>query len=194
MDILKICRLTSPFTFKRLKPTFAELKSAIEGVKFFDKKDIASMMSGYTEYVRLAEEIPPLKVDATVSDELEAIVAFWRTNAHQLRKLNLFVRYCFTIQCSSACVERVFSILKNSFDDKQKLALEDYVQLSLMRQYNRFDMALLDDEDDDWPAPFVAPEVAAPSSSPSSPVPSPAPSPAPAPLQEPFRARPCSPL
>jgi hypothetical protein len=33
-------------------------------------------------------------------------------------------------------VERVFSILKNSFNDRQTTSLEDFVALSLIRQFN----------------------------------------------------------
>ena len=39
---------------------------------------------------------------------------------------------------SSAAAERIFSLLNNSFSsqDQQESALEDYVQLSVMLQYN----------------------------------------------------------
>ena len=37
---------------------------------------------------------------------------------------------------NSAPPERVFSILNDCFDDDQLSALDDYVQLSLMLQYN----------------------------------------------------------
>ena len=36
----------------------------------------------------------------------------------------------------SAAAERVFSLLNNSFDTKQESALEDYIHLSVMMQYN----------------------------------------------------------
>ena len=41
------------------------------------------------------------------------------------------------MQPSSAAAERVrFSILANSFSSRQEAALEDYIQLSVMWQYN----------------------------------------------------------
>ena len=40
------------------------------------------------------------------------------------------------IQPSSAAAERVFSILASSFGKQQESSLEDYVQLSVMMQYN----------------------------------------------------------
>ncbi len=40
------------------------------------------------------------------------------------------------IQPSSAAAERVFSLLANYFNERQTSALEDYIQTSLMLQYN----------------------------------------------------------
>ena len=41
------------------------------------------------------------------------------------------------LQPSSAAAERVFSILKNTFGDQQQTPLGDYVEASLMVQYNK---------------------------------------------------------
>ena len=38
---------------------------------------------------------------------------------------------------NSAPPERVFSIMKRSFDDEQTRSLNDYVELSLLTQYNK---------------------------------------------------------
>jgi len=40
------------------------------------------------------------------------------------------------VQPSSASAEHVFSLLINSFSSQQESTLEDYVQLSVMLQYN----------------------------------------------------------
>ena len=40
------------------------------------------------------------------------------------------------IQPSSAAAERVFSLLASSFNNNQESALEDYIQTSVMLQYN----------------------------------------------------------
>ena len=42
----------------------------------------------------------------------------------------------FLLQPSSGAVERVFSLLNNSFSDQQQNTLEDYVEASIMLQYN----------------------------------------------------------
>ena len=41
------------------------------------------------------------------------------------------------IQPSSAVAERVFSILNNTFTDRQDNTLQDYLESSVMLQYNR---------------------------------------------------------
>ena len=43
---------------------------------------------------------------------------------------------CRMIQSSSATSERVFSLLNNTFDEQQQGCLEDYVETSIMLQYN----------------------------------------------------------
>ena len=43
----------------------------------------------------------------------------------------------FLVQPSSAASERVFSLLKASFKDQQESSLQDYVETSLMLQYNK---------------------------------------------------------
>ena len=45
-------------------------------------------------------------------------------------------RKIFLCQPSSAAAERAFSLLKASFNEQQDSALEDYIETSLMLQYN----------------------------------------------------------
>ena len=42
----------------------------------------------------------------------------------------------FMTSKSSAAAERVFSLLSNSFGARQESSLEDYIQASIMLQYN----------------------------------------------------------
>jgi hypothetical protein len=137
IELLKICRLVNPYRFSALKPTLSEFRAAVNSLDFFEPDVVNAICVGFSDYVRLANELPPLPADHSLDDKLKAIKTFWRANAVELKPLSPFVRYCFTIQCSSAAVERVFSILKNCFGDRQTNSLEDYVCLSLMRQYNK---------------------------------------------------------
>ena len=65
-----------------------------------------------------------------------AVSAWWAAHAADLPAWAELARLVFLASPSSAAVERVFSILRNTFDAGQKLALEDYVETSLMLQYN----------------------------------------------------------
>ena len=42
-----------------------------------------------------------------------------------------------SVKPSSAASERVFSLLANSFQCQQSSSLEDYIEVSLMLQYNK---------------------------------------------------------
>ena len=46
------------------------------------------------------------------------------------------------VQPSSAAAERAFSILSNSFTDTQRSSLEDYIEISIMIQYNNKEKGL----------------------------------------------------
>jgi hAT family C-terminal dimerisation region len=136
LALLKACRLANPYAFARLQPTADEFRAAVESLDHFTAEDVLSICGGYGEYVRLCSELPALPLHSTPDYEMKSIKSFWRANHATLHKLSPFVRYCFAIQCSSAAVERVFSVLKNSFCSQQELSLEDYMCLSLMRQFN----------------------------------------------------------
>jgi len=71
--------------------------------------------------VAQAERLPRL------SDFLEERPPRWSTVLKQV----------LLIQPSSAAAERVFSILKTSFNEQQDWALIDYIQAIVMAQYNK---------------------------------------------------------
>ena len=80
------------------------------------------------EYMGLAEGV-------TKIDILE-----WRVkNEEKLPNWATAYKKIVLCQPSSAATERIFSILKNSFNADQNLALEDYIELSLMLQCNKRD-------------------------------------------------------
>ena len=61
---------------------------------------------------------------------------FWAGSYNVIPNLALLARFAFSISTSSAAAERVFSCLNASFDRNQELALEDYVELAIMLQFN----------------------------------------------------------
>ena len=61
---------------------------------------------------------------------------WWRRNCGDLPIWSACARKVLLVQPSSAASERVFSMLKASFHDQQDNSLQDYIESSLMLQYN----------------------------------------------------------
>jgi hypothetical protein len=64
------------------------------------------------------------------------ILAWWRAAKDELPSMFQFLRAVLCYSPNSCPPERVFSILNNSFDSDQKSAKADYMEYSLMLQYN----------------------------------------------------------
>ena len=88
---------------------------------------------------RLKSELPEYLVKA---DDVSADIApleWWDRQEHSLPYWSASVRKVILVQPSSAAAERVFSLLKASFNERQYGALQDYIETSLMLQYNKHD-------------------------------------------------------
>ena len=82
------------------------------------------------------KELPDyLSVAEDVSSAINPI-AWWKDQEYCLPKWSQACKYVTLIQPSSAAAERVFSMLSNSFKSRQESALEDYIEASVMLQYN----------------------------------------------------------
>lgn len=71
------------------------------------------------------------------ADASQAMSAWWAAHASRLPAWSALARHVFLLVPSSAAVERVFSILRNTFGKEQKSAGEDLMELSMFLQYNR---------------------------------------------------------
>ena len=103
------------------------------------------------EFVKsLCEELPAYKsraascrIDETgphsVTALAEAIWLWWSRQESFLPTWCAAAKVIALISPSSAAVERVFSILRRHFGDDQKRSLEDYVEGSVMLEYNSKD-------------------------------------------------------
>ena len=65
------------------------------------------------------------------------ILDWWGKNEELLPNWSTAAKKAVLVQPSSAASERVFSILNNSFGDRQNSSLEDYVEASIILQYNQ---------------------------------------------------------
>ena len=86
----------------------------------------------------LKSELPEyLAEDEDVSEKVD-VIKWWKSHEADGR-LPSWTRACrlvLLVQPSSAAAERVFSMLTNAFSTQQESSLEDYVQFSVMLQYN----------------------------------------------------------
>ena len=86
----------------------------------------------------LARELPDYlaAADGVVMANEEEKLAWWAAPIDTLPHWAGVVKTLLVIQPSSASAERVFSLLKNAFNDQQDNALEDYLEASVMIRYN----------------------------------------------------------
>ncbi len=102
--------------------TFKSLSSHFLFPKFW------SIKAWIPKYLAAAEDVSPT-VDTI-------IIVWWKR--HTCEWPPTLVKDML-VQPSSAVAERVFSILSNSFTDTQRSSLEDYIETSIMMQYNNKD-------------------------------------------------------
>ena len=83
----------------------------------------------------LKAELPAAE-DVLIQNE-EKKVEWWCGHEEQLPRWASAVKQVLLVQPSSATAERVFSILKASFNEQQNCALVVCLQASVMSQYNK---------------------------------------------------------
>ena len=128
MEIFKGCRLFSPQKIHIMQTNALAIDEALSTVPFLNTKQ---------ELDGLKAELPAYLAKAADTDQQFNILEWWKLNAPELPKWSAAARKVFLIQPSSAASERVFSLLKNSFGAQQDNALKDYVEASLMLQFNK---------------------------------------------------------
>lgn len=121
----KAARLFSPSKVQEIKPSCAEVDSLM----------IFPFLSGCLD--GLKRELPAyLAASEDISSDHDP-VTFWKTHRSSLPTWATALSKVLLVQPSSAAAERVFSILKQSFGDQQYRSLQDYIEASLMLQYNK---------------------------------------------------------
>ena len=82
-------------------------------------------------------ELPSYVAKADGIDPNFCRLRWWKSNSTTLPHWSALARQVLLVQPSSAAAERVFSLLANSFGDQQTSALQDYIETSIMLQYNK---------------------------------------------------------
>ena len=126
---LQAARVMCRVTVQWLRSTPANVK-ALRQFPFLDSHDvIASLVTELPTYIAAAQ-------DVRMSCE-EDKVKWLRQQSDNLPNWSSAVMKVLLVQPSSAAAERVFSLLNASFNDLQDHALVDYLQASVMLQYNK---------------------------------------------------------
>ena len=85
----------------------------------------------------LKSELPNYLAKATDIASNVTTVDWWRRHQTDLPHWSSAAQLVSLVQPSSAAAERVFSLLQNSFNHRQDHSLQDYLESSLMLQYNK---------------------------------------------------------
>ena len=127
VSFFKGARLLSP---KKMKDTLVDTSTIDEFATAFPSLS-AQTVNG------LKAELPSYK--AAVDDVEPSVDThdWWKRHEEELPHWSTAFKLILLVQPSSAAAERVFSLLQNSFTQRQSSSLEDYIETSIMLQYNR---------------------------------------------------------
>ena len=141
---LKTARIFDPLYAKANKITTADI-DALECFKFAKHPLIApalqNMHSELNTYIAKVAAIPDLSAreitatDGKKEDSFQ-MQAWWKEARSALPNFALVLRAVLCHSPHSCAVERLFSVLNNTFDEQQTNAYSDYIELSLQLQFN----------------------------------------------------------
>ena len=126
LSAFKSSRLFCPHKLQKMQPDAASL-DCLSAFPFFKAQEIELLKAELPLYLAKTADL-----DSSI-DSLE----WWKQNASELPSWASAARKVLIVQPSSAASERIFSLLKSSFGDQQDASLQDYIETSLMLQYNR---------------------------------------------------------
>lgn len=121
----RIARIMCPVQVQDLKPT-VESVDELRLFPFLDKDStIAALKLELAAYRAAAEGV----------NEVDPLI-WWQKHTDELPHWSSAVAKVLLVQPSSSAVERVFSLLQQTFSHQQDSSLEDYIEASVMKQYN----------------------------------------------------------
>jgi hypothetical protein len=135
MQALKAGRFLMLTLMTQLAPTVEEFVIGLSCFPTIKNDDIlmAGLQQEFGEYVTLAAE-----AKCTTGEEA---MEWWKA-IKVTKKLKFIIQALrIVVACTptSASIERVFSLLRNTFSAKQSGAYEDYIEVTMMMQYNKRD-------------------------------------------------------
>ncbi len=122
----KAARLLSPQKVAEMLPTASDVDQ-LSSFPFVTSMMISNLKAELPSYVAKADGVDPSFCR----------LRWWKNNCTSLPHWSALARQVLLVQPSSAAAERVFLLLANSFSDQQTNALQDYIETSIMLQYNK---------------------------------------------------------
>ena len=124
--LFKAARYFDPCKAIELRPTSCDVDS-LRAFRCLDQDSIIDgLKSELPQYMAKAEDVA-LTISRT---------DWWSHHENELPNWSKACKMSLLFQPSSAEAERVFSLLQNSFNQQQYSSLEDYIEASIMLQYN----------------------------------------------------------
>lgn len=125
-----------PSTVRSLDPTPASIQQ-LRAFPFLDEDGIIDgLCQELATYLACAEGVSFRGESLAHLAAIAKKVEWWKHNAEKLPQWAKAVKLVLLVQPSSAAPERVFSLLRAAFSDQQQGALQDYIETSVMLQYN----------------------------------------------------------
>ena len=125
----KAARIMCPVAVQWMRPMAATVSALCIFPFLNSDRIIGGLIAELPDYVAAAR-------DVVVTTEEEK-VKWWCQHVERLPRWSAAVKQVLLVQPSSAAAERAFSLLSAAFSDQQDSALADYLQASVMLQYNK---------------------------------------------------------
>jgi hypothetical protein len=141
LSVFDACRIFNPVyaecDLRRSGGNRAQVSDILKKIRIFDDTEIAKMASECCKYLALASELN-LK-DRNRFDVAGDNTCFewWVSMKTKLPQFSAGAFKVALLQPSSACVERVFSLLESTFSDQQRSMLKDAREVTIMLQYHK---------------------------------------------------------
>ena len=127
VEMFKAAQLFSPRHITQLRPVANDV-DVLTSIAFLnDAAMVGNMKNELPRYLARAHSI---------ADGIDPI-RWWKENEAELPFWSAAAKLILLMQPSSASSEKVFSILTTAFGHLQDLALQDYIECSLMLQFNK---------------------------------------------------------
>ena len=127
----KAARLLNPQKVAEMLPTTSDVNE-LSSFPFVTSMMLSDLKAELPSYVAKADGVDPSFCR----------LSWWKDNCTSLPHWSALACKILLVQSSFAAAERVFSLLTNSFCDKQTNALQDYIETSIILQYTNTELNL----------------------------------------------------